>query len=1161
MKRLGGKINLARQTPLLKGVTNKVLRVLGMTFLKIAVGESRKVCKRWIPVVPDSYLSEELLLGCDVLNTADLTWRARENILEWGGASYLVNFVRKRQKVKRVKVCSREIEAMSRETEETLLRLSSTQHLEPKRTSFVEVKVNEKPGGEVCVTPHGSSNVSFPPFVGVVATNGCIRVPLTNSANVKQTYRPGTLLGHLEKVTVVESKVCNTTGIQNDLMPHLDQIPEPEDREGKLRELVETLDWKLFSHEQQEKLRGIIAENESLFILSKNELGKFRLPPAKIAIDDPRPVKGPRYRYPEGAKKEIATLLREMEENGVIEPSSAAWMSPIVLVRKPGGGTRMCLDYRAVNQHLAADLYPLPRLDELVEAAAGHEYYVTLDLKDAYFQVTLHENSRDLTTFSDGVSLYRFQRLPFGLSCAPAIFSRQIEQILAPLIRQGWVRNYLDDIICFAPSFECLLTRLSTLFERLTSFGVKLNLSKCKLAQTEVKFLGHIVSAEGARPDPENVEAIVKTKPPTKVKEVRRFLGMCGFYRKHIPKFAQIAIPLTNLTRSNEEYRWSNECQAAFESLKAKLVEAPVLKRANLEKPFFLSTDASNTHVGGVLNQEQSDGTIAAIGYFSRKLKGPEIRYSTTDKEALAVVLSCRHFQHYLWNRKFFIYTDHQPLSYVFKRKTKSPRMNRWILEMREYQFEVSYVKGTQNRVADFLSRPINRIQVVQEDTILGKSVEEFRNLQMGEERWRVLIEYLKGGPLPKKGYPRATLSQFTLYDDLLYYVTTLKTGAVLFNLVIPHILRKDALSSAHVQSGHLGQKKTLTRAQRLFYWPNMLSDVKTYVNSCPVCQQLKPGPPLQRLYQELPVVNRPLQRVGMDITDMTAGQNNYRYILTIIDHYSRYTKFYPLTTRNTDRVLQCLQQYVADFGQPQHLVLDNAGEFRANAFKEFCRQQHISCHYTTPYHPEGNSITERQHRNLKSVLAALCRGKPLRWPTLLPQCQTILNSAVHTTIAEQPYFAFYRRPAPRYVGIELPEITGTAEEEEEAMKVIKEHQAKMVRKYRAVANRGRKNEAVSENAMVWVKSETPVPATCRKLNLRWQGPYKVVQVLRDGGAYILRHMFNGQVIQRAADKIKKYRAQGEWVFGPQAMDEPPPEPEVVPARERRPPRRYISEC
>ncbi len=238
----------------------------------------------------------------------------------------------------------------------------------------------------------------------------------------------------------------------------------------------------------------------------------------------------------------------------------AAWLSPIVLVNKPSGEKRMCLDYRKVNGQLVTDIHPLPNLEELVEHVSGNQYYATLDLKDAYYQVMLDEESRDLTTFSEGISLYRFKSLPFGLSCSASIFVRQLQGALAPVLKQGLVKSYLDDFIVCAPNFDCLLQRLGQVFERMEEVGIKLNLSKCHIGQQEAKFWGYVVSKSGIKPDPENVEAVSKMKPPTNVKETQMFLGVAGFYRKHIEKLSALAAPLTDLTRKNQPFEWDETC-------------------------------------------------------------------------------------------------------------------------------------------------------------------------------------------------------------------------------------------------------------------------------------------------------------------------------------------------------------------------------------------------------------------------------------------------------------------------------------------------------------------------------------------------------------------------------------------------------------------------
>ena len=312
-----------------------------------------------------------------------------------------------------------------------------------------------------------------------------------------------------------------------------------------------------------------------------------------------------------------------------------------------------------------------------------------------------------------------------------------------------------------------------------------------------------------------------------------------------------------------------------------------------------------------------------------------------------------------------------------------------------------------------------------------------------------------------------------------------------------------------------------------------------------------------------MPPVSRPLERLGLDLTDLIAGDQSARYVLTVIDHYSRYVRFYPLRNKQTENVTKALEQYFADFGTPLSLVLDNGGEFSSRHFKEFCRTRHIGLHYVTPYHPQGNAITERVHRTLKSVLTALCKGYPKKWPHYLKTCQTVLNTSVHTSTNTTPYFAFFGRHPSRNFNVPLPDIQGTEDEVKVAHRVILDTQRKMVRRYRGVANRRLKNRAVGEGSLVWVRNETPVLGTCKKLNLKWKGPYKVVEVIRGGSAYTVADLFTGHTLRRAAEKVKKYCGRDEWLLKQheeearrdQGLEEAPER------RQRNPPRRYIEEC
>ncbi len=331
----------------------------------------------------------------------------------------------------------------------TQVSLKAPVQLDPYQTKFVPVTVPETPESTLLMYPQPRFCHHSHPFIANVTSEQSIYVPLVNSTKKRKTFRKGTIVASYEEVKVPPSDRVNATRrrIHNDLLPQNDTTSKKGTCVQRLGKLIKQQNWGHLSPSERTELETLILENDSLFILSENELGLISGPPGHIRVSDPQPCRGPRYQYPEQAKQIIAEMLEDMEKKGITEPSTAVWLSPIVFVNKPNGSKCLCLDYRQVNKHLATDIYPLPRLEELVDQAAGHKYYVTLDMREAYFQLLLDDESRDITTFSDGVTLYRFKRLPSGLNCSPAIFSRRMASLLAPLLRKGWVKNYLDDLI------------------------------------------------------------------------------------------------------------------------------------------------------------------------------------------------------------------------------------------------------------------------------------------------------------------------------------------------------------------------------------------------------------------------------------------------------------------------------------------------------------------------------------------------------------------------------------------------------------------------------------------------------------------------------------------------------------------------------------------
>ncbi len=428
--------------------------------------------------------------------------------------------------------------------------------------------------------------------------------------------------------------------------------------------------------ENERQLADFLFEFQDLFSSGQNDLDNTSVTTHKIDVEGAIPIKQRARRLPIKQRDEPNKLIEEMLKQGVIESSQSPWASPVVLVKKKDGTKRFCVDYRKLNKVTKRDSYPLPRVDTTLDAIGGSSWFSTLDLKSGYWQVKMEERDKEKTAFTAGEGLWQFVVMPFGLSNAPATFERLMERVLQGL---PWTvcLVYLDDVIVHATTLADEFLNLRTVFQRLRLAGLKLNPSKCHLFQRSVRYLGHIVSGTGIAADPEKTDSVSKWPEPKNKTEVRSFLGLCTYYRKFVPHFADIARPLHQLTEKNNSFVWTEECQRSFDKLKQVLTSTPILAYPNLEGEFRLDTDASGCAIGAVLSQ-MLDGQERVVAYFSRTLTRSEKNYCVTRKELLAVVKAIEHFNYYLYGTKFRVRTDHSALQ--------------WFMNFREPQGQVASI-------------------------------------------------------------------------------------------------------------------------------------------------------------------------------------------------------------------------------------------------------------------------------------------------------------------------------------------------------------------------------------------------------------------------------------------------------------------------------------
>uniref|UniRef100_A0A8P4GKR5 Gypsy retrotransposon integrase-like protein 1 n=1 Tax=Dicentrarchus labrax TaxID=13489 RepID=A0A8P4GKR5_DICLA len=455
-----------------------------------------------------------------------------------------------------------------------------------------------------------------------------------------------------------------------------------------------------------------------VFAAQDEDLGYTDQVKHEIPVVDESPVSQPYRRIPPNQYQEVREHISELLRKGVIQESSSSYASPIVLVRKSDGTLRLCVDYRRLNAKTRRDAFPLPRIDESLDALSGAKFFSTIDLASGYHQVAVHEKDRNKTAFTTPFGLYEYLRMPFGLCNAPATFQRLMQATMSDLVFQI-VLVYLDDLLVFSPTFQDHLVRLETVLKRLRDTGLKVKVEKCHFLQSEVRFLGHQVSSQGIGTDPDKICAVKLWPIPSTVKELRSFLGFCSYYRRFIEGFSQIAGPLhdvvntcmkeCNQAKVNQKFRsaWTPQSQLAFELLKEKLTSAPTLGYADFTRPFLLETDASSLGLGAVLYQEQG-GRKKVIAYASRRLRGAEKNdqnYSSMKLELLALKWAVTEkFRSYLLGSKFTVITDNNPLCHLSTANLGAVQQ-RWVAQLAVFDFDVKYRPGRCNTAADALSR------------------------------------------------------------------------------------------------------------------------------------------------------------------------------------------------------------------------------------------------------------------------------------------------------------------------------------------------------------------------------------------------------------------------------------------------------------------------
>ncbi|KAG1926671.1 interleukin-1 receptor accessory protein-like 1-A [Pimephales promelas] len=807
----------------------------------------------------------------------------------------------------------------------------------------------------------------------------------------------------------------------------------------------------------KDRLRQKLSERVNVFSLSDIDVGLAQGVKHNIRLRDDTPFRERSRRIAPADVEDVRRHLKNLMTTGIIKESRSPYASPIVIARKRNGDVRMCVDYRTLNSRTIPDQYTTPRIDDALDCLAGSQWFSVLDLRSGYYQIEMAEEDKEKTAFICPLGFFQFERMPQGITGAPATFQRLMERAIGDMhLLEAIV--YLDDIIVFGRTLEQHEERLFKVLDRLEECGLKVSIDKCQFCQPEVKYVGHMVSAEGIAADPGKIEAVAKWKQPHDLKSLRSFLGFCGYYRRFIKGYSSVVRPLTDLTKgyppagkgktkpktvAAQGYfkeaepfgdRWTTECTEAFREIIYRLTHAPVLAFADPSRPYILHVDASMNGLGAVLNQEYPDG-LRPVAYASRKLSETEKRYTIHQLEFLALKWAVvDKFHDYLYGVRFTVRTDNNPLTYVLSSAKLNATGHRWLAALATYEFTIQYKPGRINTDADLLSRnphddpapdkwteiAPSGVKALGGESLELLSLDDLRGAQDTDAVIGVVKRELETGNVVstvKGDSPAVTLLQrqrqkLRLLDNVLHRVTQTDKGEERTQLVLPEVYRQTVLRSLHDESGHLGIDKTKELITDRFYWPKMGLDIESYVKNCGRCIARKTIP--QRAAPLNQLTSRgPLDLVCIDFLSLEPDSKGFANVLVITDHYTRYAQAYPTRDQKATTVAKVLfEKFFVHYGLPARVHSDQGRDFECQLIQEFLRMLGIRKSRTTPYHPQGDPQPERFNRTLLSMLGTLESAKRQRWSQYVASLVHAYNCTFNEATGYSPYFLLFGREA-----------------------------------------------------------------------------------------------------------------------------------------------------
>ncbi|KAJ8105804.1 hypothetical protein ONZ43_g7278 [Nemania bipapillata] len=825
-----------------------------------------------------------------------------------------------------------------------------------------------------------------------------------------------------------------------------EQFPSEEEEELKKRA------WDTVPEEYRSLLRTFSKVDSDKLPPNRPIDHRIDFLPGKSEKDLPD---NPLYRMSLEELEAVREYIVEQLRKGFIQPGNAPFAAPVLFVRKPGGGLRFCVDYRKINALTKKDKYPIPLIDETLARIAKAKIFTKIDVRQAFNRIRMHPESEDLTTFKTRYGAFKYKVLPFGLSNGPATFQRYINNALSEYL-DDFCSAYIDDVLIFSENIEEHRIHVKRVLEKLREAGLQADIKKCEFHVEETKYLGFIVGKDGIKVDPEKVAVVRDWNAPTTVKGVQSFVGFCNFYRKFIYAYSRIAKPLFKLTCKGAMFVWTQECQMAFDALKAALISAPVLAHFDFNKETKVETDASNGVTAGVLSQRDSENDEwHPVAYVSETMHNAELNYGIPDKELLAVVRALKCWRPELVGlqreKPFLVVTDHQALEYFSTKQRLNLRQAGWAELLAQYHFLITFRPGSENVVADALSRKqedvrtqkdkmesqryLTMFKLVNEPgRIPGMDMVQLYELDttvninsvmsaMGEEEPHMPLMLLDEVLRQNREAPELEIyrskAQAGSEDWQINEGLTTYKG----RLVVPKSehLHTRILKELHgrMTTAHPGRAKTRKLVASQYWWPGLGGDCDRYVSNCLECRPAKvPRDKTPGLLQPIPIPMRPFRHLVMDFKEMSTDGGKGNSVFVVVDRLSKLPWSTPCdkTVTAKDAARLYYEGPFRIFGLPQKIDSDRGPQFISSFTDELAKLLGIEWKLSSAGHHESAGQAEIAIEYLDQRLRPFCNHYQDNWAEALPAMDYAAASLPHESTGLQPHEVLFGFPMPGHL-------------------------------------------------------------------------------------------------------------------------------------------------